>query len=313
MSTAAALPVLVSGATGFVGQTLLRHLHQSALPVHVLSRPAHDLLLPASLGYACDGIDTVFHLAAYAHVNHAQTRHLYAVNVAGTQHLLNAAVDAGVRHFVYVSSILADPAYDQPRTAYGDSKWQAEQLLNEAHAQGKIAVSIVRPVNVYGPGMKGNLMTLLRLIRKGVLLPLPHVDNAFSMIGVEDLCAALILVAQQAHPNTDTNKASAAAPVYVLSDGESYQIKQVEKAMREAFGKVQPTWATPRQLFFAAALMLEIAGRLLPLKNSPGLRSYRALTRNYRADSAASLAQLGYTPRSTFFNTLPQIVAAMDK
>lgn len=270
------------------------------------------MLLPASLRPACEGIDTVFHLAAYAHVNHAQTRHLYAVNVDGTQHLLNAAVDAGVRHFVYISSILADPAYDEPRTAYGDSKWQAEQLLNDAHAQGKMTVSIVRPVNVYGPGMKGNLMTLLRLIRKGVLPPLPHVDNAFSMIGVEDLCAALILVAQQAHPNTDTIKASTAAPVYVLSDGESYQIKQVEKAMREAFGKVQPAWATPRQLFFAAALMQEIAGRLLPLKNSPGLRSYRALTRNYRADSGASLAQLGYNPRSTFFNTLPQIVAAMD-
>lgn len=309
MSATTALPVLVSGATGFVGQTLLRHLHQAALPVHVLGRPVHDLLLPASLRPACEGIDTVFHLAAYAHVNHAQMRHLYAVNVAGTQHLLNAAVDAGVRHFVYVSSILADPAYDQPRTAYGDSKWQAEQLLNEAHAHGKMAVSIVRPVNVYGPGMKGNLMTLLRLIRKGVLPPLPRVDNAFSMIGVEDLCEALIRVAGQ----VPSPAVSPAAPVYVLSDGESYQIKEIERAMRQAFGRSQPGWATPRQLFFMMALMLEITGRLLPIPNSPGLRSYRALARNYRADSAASLAQLGYNPRSTFFNTLPLIVAAMDQ
>lgn len=312
-----ALPVLVSGATGFIGQTLLRHLHQSALPVHVLSRPAHDLLLPASLRSACEGIDTVFHLAAYAHVNHAHTRHLYAVNVAGTQHLLNAAISAGVRHFVYVSSILADPAFDQPRTAYGDSKWQAEQWLIDAHAQGKIDVSIVRPVNVYGPGMKGNLMTLLRLIRKGVLPPLPQVDNAFSMIGVEDLCAALILIAQQAQLTTTSTtaatEASPTAPTYVLSDGESYQIKDIERAMRQAFGRSQPRWATPRQLFFMMALMLEIVGRLLPIPNSPGLRSYRALTRNYRADSAASLAQLGYNPRSTFFNTLPLIVAAMDQ
>jgi UDP-glucose 4-epimerase len=309
MSVATALPVLVSGATGFVGQTLLRHLHQAALPVHVLSRPAHDLLLPASLGSACEGIDTVFHLAAYAHVNHAQTRHLYAVNVAGTQHLLNAAVSAGVRHFVYISSILADPAYDQPRTAYGDSKWQAEQVLVDAHAQGKIAVSIVRPVNVYGAGMKGNLMTLLRLIRKGMLPPLPRFDNTFSMIGVEDLCAALMLVAQKA-PSTIT---SPAAPIYVLSDGECYQIKAIERAIRQAIGRSQPDWATPRQLFFLMALILEISGRLLPIPNSPGLRSYRALARNYRADSAASLAQLGYNPRSTFFNTLPQIVAAMDQ
>ncbi|TFH75466.1 NAD-dependent epimerase/dehydratase family protein [Gammaproteobacteria bacterium LSUCC0112] len=305
MSAAITLPVLVSGASGFVGQALLRQLQQSSVPVKVLSRPAHDLLLPASLSTVCDGIDTVFHLAACAHVNHAQTRHLYAVNVAGTQHLLSAAIKAGVRHFVYVSSILADPAFDRPRTAYGDSKWQAEQLLINAHERGDIAVSIVRPVNVYGPGMKGNLMTLMRLIRKGLLPPLPRFDHAFSLIGVEDLCAALICVAQQ----TPSSK----APVYVLSDGESYHIKTLEYEMRQAFGRSQPGWATPRQLFFVMALMLEIAGRLLPLNNAPGLRSYRALARNYTADSAASLAQLGYNPRSTFYNTLPQIVATMDQ
>ena len=305
MNITKSLPVLVSGASGFVGKTLLRQLHGAAIPVRVLGRPQHDLLLPTSLSTVCEGIDTVVHLAAYAHVNHAQIRHVYAVNVAGTQHLLNAAIRAGVRHFVYVSSILADPAYDQPRTAYGDSKCQAEQLLLAAHARGEIAVSIARPVNVYGPGMKGNLMTLLRLIRRGVLPPLPKFDHAFSLIGVEDLCAALLCIAHATPPATP--------PVFVLTDGQTYRIKELERAMREAVGKTQPAWASPRQVFFAAALLLEIAGRLLPLNNAPGLRSYRALARNYTADSAASFAQLGYNPRSTFYNTLPQIVAAMDQ
>lgn len=292
---------LVTGARGFIGQTLLAQMSAAGMPVRVLQRPDHDLLQPHTLAAVCEGVNTIFHLAAYAHVNQAQTRQLYAVNVDGTQHLLQAAISAGVRHLVYVSSILADPAYDVPRTAYGDSKQRAEQLLIDAHQQGHIRVSIIRPVNVYGAGMKGNLMTLLRLIQRGVLPPLPDFPDGFSLIGVQDLCQGIL------HAGAVTSDGTDKAPVYVLSDLQHYQIKTVEKAMRQALGKTVPGWSSPRVLFFAAALLLEIAGRLLPLNNAPGLRSYRALSRNYTVDSTASWQQLGYNPRSTFYTELPQI------
>ena len=297
---------LVTGAGGFVGRELLRQMASVGMPVRVLQRPQHDLLQPASLATVCDGVHTVYHLAAYAHVNQAQTRQLYAVNVEGTRNILRAAVNAGVKHLVYVSSILADPMYDSPRTAYGDSKWQAEQMLLAAHDQGQIAVSIVRPVNIYGVGMKGNLMTLLRLTARGVLPPLPDFTHGFSLIGVDDLCQGLLQAGRLGRPSGQDS-----AALYVLSDGERYQIKSVEKAMRAALGKSAPVWATPRWVLFAASLLLEIAGRLLPLNNAPGLRSYRALSRSYTVDSAASWHQLGYNPRSTFYTELPHIARSL--
>ena len=289
---------LVTGGTGFVGRHLVSLLQSHGEPLRLLQRPQHDLLNPASLQQACQGVVTVYHLAAYAHVNQARTRLVYEVNVDGTQHLLEAAIAAGVKHFVYVSSILADPAYDSPRTAYGDSKWRAEQLLLAAHAAGQIKVSIVRPVNVYGVGMKGNLMSLFKLIRKGLLPPLPKFDHAFSLIGVEDLCEGILRAGQQLPVE---------ATIYTLSDGETYTIKAVEAAMRQLCGRQQPVWNTPRWLFYVGALALEIVGRLLPINNAPGLRSYRALARPYTVDSAASWRQLGYNPLSSFYSTLSQI------
>lgn len=307
---------LITGSSGFVGRELLRQLSAelSASAAHttlrLLQRPAHDLLQPQSLQAICSGVDTIYHLAAYAHVNQAQTRQLYAINVDGTRHLLQAAIDAGVSHLVYVSSILADPAFDRPRTAYGDSKWQAEQLLMAAHQQQKIRVSIIRPVNVYGVGMKGNLMTLLKLIKRGVLPPLPTFEHSFSLIGVEDLCQGIVraarLPAAVAGAPGQINP-----PVYLLSDACEYHIKTVENAMRQALGKAQPGWSTPRPVFFAGALLLEIASRLLPVNNAPGLRSYRALSRSYSVDSAASWQRLGYNPRATFFTRLPLIVSSL--
>lgn len=267
----------------------------------MLARPAQDLLRPGSLAELCDGVDIIYHLAACAHVNQGEREALFAINLTGTDNLLQAATNAGVRRFVFVSSILADPHYDVPRTAYGESKYQAEQLLTEAHRAGRIRVSIVRPVNVYGPGMKGNLMTLLKLINRGLMPPLPRFEHEFSLIGVDDLCEAIMLAG--------ASKAAGAEPdVLPVTDGQRYTIKAVEQAMRQALGKSQPAWATPRWMFYLAALGLEAASRVLRLNNSPGLRSYRALARNYQVDDSTSRTQLGYNPRATFYQTLPAII-----
>lgn len=301
--------VLLTGASGFVGRHLQQTLQRTqTVDVVALTRPQHDLLQPATLTplfqQAGQAIDTVYHLAAYAHVNQAQIKALYATNVDGTANLLQAAIKAGVRRFVHVSSILADPAYDQPRTAYGDAKQRAEALLQAAHAAGDIEVVILQPVNVYGPGMKGNLMTLLRLISKGLMPPLPRFTQPFSLIGVQDLCQAVVRAAHC--PVGDS------APVYALTDGQMYDIKAIEQAMRTELGKAQPAWASPRPVFYLGALALEILGRLLPINNSPGLRSYRALARNYTVDSTAGQRDLGYNPQLTFYQALPAIVADLN-
>lgn len=319
---------LVTGASGFIGRRLVQSLRNQGHAATTLTRPQHDLLKPESLAALLVEVDTVFHLAAYAHVNQINKNHLYATNVAGTANLLAAAIAAGVRQLIYVSSVLADPAFDQPRTPYGDSKHQAEQLLMAAHARGDICVTIVRPVNVYGPGMKGNLMTMLRLIRKGWMPPLPAFTQGFSLIGVDDLCQALILIAQssdsqnQSHSHSQkqkdenqTLKASQvhSAKIYTVCDGQVYDIKTIESAMRKALGRgnrsaITQGWTTPKPVFYLGALSLEILSRVFRLKNAPGLRSWYALSGNRQAGDNAIWVDLGYSPRDTFYSTLPAII-----
>jgi UDP-glucose 4-epimerase len=317
---------LVTGASGFIGRRLVQVLRSQGHAVTTLTRPQHDLLQPESLVALLEGIDTVFHLAAYAHINQINKNQLYATNVAGTANLLDAAIAAGVRHLIYVSSVLADPAFDQPRTPYGDSKYQAEQRLMAAHARGDIQVTIVRPVNVYGPGMKGNLMTLLRFISKGWMPPLPAFTQGFSLIGVDDLCQALMLIAlssdSQSHSQSQkqkdenqTLKASQlhSAKIYTVCDGQVYDIKTLESAMHKALGRgnrsaITQGWTTPRPVFYLGALGLEVVSRVFRLKNAPGLRSWYALSGNRQAGDNAIWVDLGYSPRDTFYSTLPAII-----
>lgn len=313
---------LVTGASGFIGRRLVQILRSQGHVATTLTRPQHDLLQPESLAALLEGIDTVFHLAACAHVNQINKNHLYATNVAGTANLLAAAIAAGARHIIYVSSVLADPAFDQPRTPYGDSKYQAEQLLMAAHARGDIQVTIVRPVNVYGPGMKGNLMTLLRFISKGWMPPLPAFTQGFSLIGVDDLCQALILIAQssdsQSQKPMNENQALKAsqlhsAKIYTVCDGQVYDIKILESAMHKALGRgnrsaITQGWTTPKPVFYLGALSLEILSRVFRLKNAPGLRSWYALSGNRQAGDNAIWVDLGYSPRDTFYSTLPTII-----
>lgn len=294
---------LVTGASGFIGRRLVQLLRSHNHNVTTLTRPQHDLSQPDSLTGVLDGISTVFHLAAYAHVNQVDTDALYAANVAGTANLLAAAISAGASRLIHISSVLADPEFDQPRTAYGDSKHQAEQLLLAAHARGDIRVTILRPVNVYGPGMKGNLMTLLRLINKGWMPPLPVFDEGFSLIGVDDLCQAIMRASELAE-----TQSSESARIYTVSDAQVYHIKDLERAMREVLGKSTPAWATPKPVFYLGALGLEILGRLFRLKNAPGLRSWYALSRNRVAGDAALWRDLGYNPQASFYSTLPAII-----
>lgn len=292
--------ILLTGATGFIGRHLLPMLEHGDADTRCLERPKADLLRPDSLPPLCQGRDTVIHLAGSAHVNRANVRQVYAINTTGTELLLRAAIDAGVGRFIYMSSILADPEHDRPRSPYGQSKHDAEQSLLAAHRAGDIRVTILRPVNVYGPGMKGNLMALIRLAQRGRLPPLPDLPERFSLVGVDDLCRAVLLAADDAGPETDT-------PVYPVTDGHAYGLREIETAIRHALGQSQPGWAVPRSALFLGALALEIADRFLRLDNAPGLRNYHALTRGRVVDDVVTRRALGYQPAGRFQDVLPDL------
>ncbi|MGM0634324.1 MAG: NAD-dependent epimerase/dehydratase family protein, partial [Pseudomonadota bacterium] len=193
--------------------------------------------------------------------------------------------------------------HDRPRSPYGQSKYDAEQALLAAHRAGDIRVTILRPVNVYGSGMKGNLMTLIRLARRGRLPPLPDLPERFSLVSVDDLCQAVWLAASGAGPDTDT-------PVYPVTDGHVYGLREVETAIRQALGRPQPRWALPRSALFLGALGLEIADRFLRLDNAPGLRNYHALTRGRVVDDRATREALAYEPVGRFQDVLPDLISS---
>lgn len=318
-SEKAARPVLVTGASGFIGRVLCRMLAEHGYPLRTLWRkpPADDEAPPhagevfagsledeAVLRRACQGVDTVFHLAGEAHVNHADRETVFETNVAGSRRLLEAAVEGGVRRIVYLSSILADPRHDGDRSAYGESKRAAEELLLDAHERRRVEVCCLRPVPVYGPGMQGNLLTLIRLAERGRLPPLPRSKAQMSLVGVEDLCRALLLAAGMPR---------AAGAAWPVTDGRAYHWRTIEEAIYRGLGRRPPRWPAPRALWYLGALGGELAGRM-GLRSAPGLRHYRLLTAAQEpVDDRQTRRVLGYNPRGTLAAAMPGIIEWMRR
>jgi UDP-glucose 4-epimerase len=211
--------IVVTGATGFVGQHLVRQLAAQGREVLALVRStggppvpgvrvvARDLETALSVADLLRPGDTVVHLAARAHVMHdkvADPLAAYrAANVAPVRMLCDSAIAAGADHVILLSSAkiygegraspytLRDPA--APADAYGRSKWEAEEVLRTAGAGGGLAWTILRPPFVYGPGGKGNFPRLIRLARVSERIPLPlaSIRNARSVIFVGNLAHAI--------------------------------------------------------------------------------------------------------------------------
>lgn len=309
--------VLVTGATGFIGQALVRRLLALGCEVRTLSRRVAlvgpdaqetqhfqgDLRDEALLARACEGVDTVFHLAAYAHVNQHDLEQMRATNVEGTRALLTAAQQSGVRRIVFFSSVHADDT-QKALTAYGSAKREAEELLLAAAREGKIEVSCLRPANVYGLGMKGNLLTMLRLIERGLFPPLPTPGAAISLVGQRDLCEAALLAAAAPQAN---------GQIYVVTDGRTYTMKGIEVSVRRALGRSVPRWQTPLFVLWCGAAALEALSRVLRLRNAPGLRSYHALTTDALFSCEKIQNELGYNPAASFTDDLPAILQQLKR
>ena len=239
--------VLVTGASGFVGSALCDRLAQSGYTVRAALRsdrsmPAcvaekvaiGDIAAPCNLPEALANVDSVIHLAARAHILHDAPGNadLYTeTNARGTLRLAEAAAVAGVRRFVYLSSIKVngeatiDHAYtsaDEPRPqdAYGVSKLLGERSLLEVAARTRMEIAIVRPPLVYGPGVRANFLRLLRWVDSGLPLPLGAIHNKRSLVSVWNLSSLLIALLK--HP-TVPNRALLVSDAEDLSTPELIQ------------------------------------------------------------------------------------------
>ncbi len=194
--------IYLTGGTGFVGRHVRERLVADGHQVVAADRRSFDLEHPESLSASSlHGLDTVVHLAARVHVARPaadENRLLWQSNVVATDALARAAVDAGVRRFVYMSSIKVhgERTRDRPFTSsdepapedpYARSKLGAEDALRKLAGSRGLEVAIVRPPLVYGPCVGANFLRLLQLVARRIPLPLASVDNRRSLVSVWNL------------------------------------------------------------------------------------------------------------------------------
>lgn len=243
---------LVTGASGLIGRRLLRPCDRalmrvaSGLPNAVLG----DLLYPTTLASVCRGIDTVFHCAGYAHAldSSSQDAH-WRVNYEGTLNLLTAAAAAGVRRFVFLSSVkaMAEPGFScvdedwpgEPVSSYGKAKRAAEEAVLDAGARYGMHVVNLRLAMVYGYGGRGNLERMARGIAAGWFPPLPETGNRRSLVHVDDVVDAVRLVA--AHP-------TAGGRTYIVAGSLAYSGFEIYDTLRAAMGKPPVRYRVPEWL-----------------------------------------------------------------
>jgi nucleoside-diphosphate-sugar epimerase len=273
--------IAVTGATGFIGSALVAELAERQFYVHQVPRSSVEVA----------GVQCVIHCAARAHIMRDEAldplTEYRRVNVQGTLNLARQAAVAGVKRFVFLSSMKVNgestgglPRFardDEPRPedAYGLSKWEAEQGLWEIASQTGMEVVVVRPPLVYGPGVKGNFARLLDLVRSGVPLPLASVNNCRSFIGLDNLVDLLIRCVD--HPK-------AAGQTLLVSDGQDLSTPELLRMIANAMGR-------PARLFSVPVPLLRLAGRVVGRLNEVD-----RLVGSLRVDSSATRELLGWTP-----------------
>ncbi|MFR0688326.1 UDP-glucose 4-epimerase family protein [Enterobacterales bacterium AE_CKDN230030158-1A_HGKHYDSX7] len=299
------MKVLLTGASGFVGQGVLARLRQeNDVQVRVAQRgvAAHwpagvevvhieGLSAAQSWAQALHGVDAVIHCAARVHVMDEQAAdplaEFRAVNVEATRHLAQEAAAAGVKRFVFVSSIKVngeETAPGQPFTAdaiarpqdpYGQSKLEAEQALFAVAGKTALEVVVVRPPLVYGPGVRANFASLMRAVQRRLPLPFGAIDNRRSLVARDNLVDLLVLCAR--HP-------AAAGQVFLVSDGEDLSTAQLCRRLGKALG-VRPC------LVPVPTGLLRLLGRLTGRS-----QQVQRLLGSLQVDMSSTRGRLGWVP-----------------
>lgn len=295
---------MLTGATGFIGSSLLEAVSSRAdyeVKVALREKPtspvryAHDVV--GNLGenndwrVALDGVQTVVHCAARVHIMRDRSRNpmeeFRRSNVLGTLNLARQAAESGVMRFVFLSSIKVNgeqTPLGQPFTAddlplpedpYGISKHEAEQGLLALAKETGMEVVIIRPSLVYGPGVKGNFLSMMKWLHKGIPLPLGAIYNQRSLVARDNLID--LIIACLDHPE-------AANQVFLASDGE-------DLSTTDLLRRLATTLRGAPRLLPVPPKVLELGARMLG-KNHIAQR----LCGNLQVDITKNLDLLGWEP-----------------
>ncbi|WP_213663096.1 NAD-dependent epimerase/dehydratase family protein [Stutzerimonas stutzeri] len=268
------MKILLSGANGFLGSQILKSCELRTLDVLACARDA-DISKPgwaktpsldptSEWGEFFSGIDVVIHAAAIAHrVGKNSTdyyQQLQNANIQGTLNLARQAAAAGIRRFIFISSIGVNGSIntrpftvsDRPNPAepYAQSKWEAEQGLWKIQLETGMELVIIRAPLVYGPEAPGNFGSLVRWIDRGIPLPLGAIHNKRSLVGIDNLVDLIVRCID--HP-------AAANRVLLAGDGEDLSTTELLRAVGQAMGK-------PARLIPVPTVMLQCGAALLGKK-----------------------------------------------
>lgn len=278
--------VLITGATGFIGRAVVDRAMASRMRIRALVRrpvscfPAivepvvvSDLADIANQSGVLRDVKTVVHLAAKVHAMPEQSGHnepdYVRTNTLATLALARQAAEAGVRRFVYVSSIKVNgeytlpghpyTPYDRPNPCdpYALSKSEAEQRLMEVACDTGLEVAIIRPPLVYGPGVGANFLAMMTWLYRRIPLPLAAVSNKRSLVALDNLVDLILICSRHAN---------AANQVFLVSDGEDVSTPDLIRRLGRAMGCPARLFPVPPALLLAVATALgkrAVASRLL--------------------------------------------------
>ncbi|MFG0417573.1 UDP-glucose 4-epimerase family protein [Pseudomonas sp. zjy_8] len=278
------MTILITGASGFVGGALARRLVEQGDGVHTLGRTRPGIAAEFFEGSiddqqvsskALEGVDCVVHLAGRAHQLRETSvdplENFRAANCRLSEELAAQAIEAGVRRFVFISSIGVNGAFTQddrpfteasrpePHSPYARSKYEAEVALRRLAERGGMELVIIRPPLVYGAGAPGNFSSLMRWVGKGIPLPFGAVHNKRSLIAVDNLVDLIICCID--HP-------AAANELFLAGDGDDLSTAELLRGVADSMGRPARLIPVPVALLRLAASALGKKGMAHSLLDS---------------------------------------------
>ncbi len=304
--------ILVTGATGFTGSHLCDRLVEQGHPVRVLVRRPQqaelwsrmgveavvgDLRDASSLVRAASNIDLIYHIAASFRAENVGAAEMWETNVKGTQSLLDAAIQAGVKRFVHCSTVgvhgdiehppATERAPYRPGDRYQTSKTDGERLVLTYMHDGRLPIVVFRPGGIYGP-RDLRFLKLFKAIQRRQFVMLGKGEVLYQLIYIDDLIDGIMLCGMAPQ---------AAGQVYILTGAAPVTLNQLVETLAGVLGRSLPRWRLPVMPFYVAGALCEWVCK--PLGMHPPLYRRRVdffrKTRSF--DIHKARAELGFHPR----------------